>query len=97
MRNFKLTTKTAIAAMCLLPAVFCGCGGAKLEQRVYDASCIQGTKYINTEVWVYSWTGMPKTLEYSELKCVTYSKVDSTKQSEYIKAIPVLEAAKNCR
>lgn len=79
----------------LLVATLCGCGGVKIEQEISDASLIRGTKYINTRVWVRHWSGLPITLEYSEQKCVPYSKVDSTKEAEYLKAVPIWQAAKN--
>jgi len=83
-------------ASVLLVAVFCSCGGAKLEQKVKVTSYCKGTTYVITDVWIYNWWGKPLTLEYSNQECVPNSKTDSVKVAEYNKALPLWERAKNC-
>ena len=86
-----------IIATLILIILFSSCGGVKLEQEISKASCIEGTTYINTRVWVNNFIGFPITLEYTNQVCVKTAYVDSIKRLEYIKATPSYELAKNCK
>jgi len=94
-RNFIKPRTIAIASL-LLVAALSSCGGAKLEQEVSDDSCINDTKYVVTRVRIYNWIGWCKTLEYYEQESVKSDKVDSIKEVEYRKALPIFELAKGC-
>jgi len=98
MKNKTLINRLlGISFYALLPAVFCGCGGAKIEQKIEETSCIRKESRIVTDVVICNWDGSYKTIEWQSWLIVPNDKVDSVKKAEYNKAIPVWEAAKNCR
>jgi hypothetical protein len=69
----------------------------KFEQKITDASILNGTKDIETQIWITDYKDKPLTLEYWETVEVTALKIDSVKKSEKQKAIPFYKACLNYR
>jgi len=84
--------KIVIASLLLLMLI--GCGGVSIEQEVDQRSIISNEFSVSTRVCVYKWNGFIKTSEYWELVRVKSCQVDSTKEAEFDKAIPVYLKAK---
>jgi len=92
----RLNNKLSPVLYFLLVIVFCSCTKVKLHQEVTPAKVCDGTMYVSTSVWTYKWYGAHNTLEYRKQKCVKKNIVDSTKISEYNKALPTFIKVKNC-
>lgn len=54
MRNFKITTKTAIAAMCLLSAVLSGCGNESVRDTKNEPFIIKEIRQTDDGKFIYS-------------------------------------------
>lgn len=66
-----------------------------IEQRVSVKSIITGERYVTTQIWINDWMGYAVSLEYWRQVTVNYLKVDSTRDSELAKAVPVYNTIKN--